>query len=103
MIVWSKNDFPEKREDIWEESITGVRNGAADGLKSFLFSQTESALPFSVLIFKGVVSVLSISSNCPFKKSVTGNIDGLSAVVSPVGIAVFGLVWHPRKKIKKQP
>src|SRR6185437_3741704 len=85
-----------------EESMTGERNGAAAGLISSLFIQTESVLPFCIVIFKGVVSILSISNNCPNKKSVTGNIDGLSPVESTVGTTTLGLLWHPEKIRNKQ-
>ena len=90
---------------MWEESITGERNGAAADLISSLFIQTESVLPFCIVIFKGVVSILSISNNCPNKKSVTGNIDGLSPVELTVGTTALGPLWHPekiRKKLRKK-
>src|SRR5690606_8665593 len=54
------------------ESINGVRKGCANTRISSLVSHAESVLPLMVVIFNGVTGCISVSFNCPSKKSVTG-------------------------------
>ena len=79
------------------ESITGVRNGVAFLLMSALFSQIESVLPFSEIIFNGVTGKVSNLFNCPFKKLVTAKIFVVSEVFCAATVPVFCSVWHELK------
>src|SRR5665213_392462 len=78
LMDWSKKDFSVKNGYIVDESIMGERNGPAYFLMSSLFIHNESTLPFSVIVCKGVIGIVSSTLKRPFKKLVTGKICTLS-------------------------
>jgi hypothetical protein len=83
------------------ESISGKRNGAASALTSSLLSHMESVFPWDITNFKGVVGILSIILNWPFKKEVTGKIDALSGLIFPASLLPLFFEWQ-ELKIRKE-
>jgi hypothetical protein len=83
------------------ESISGKRNGAASALTSSLLSHIESVFPWDITNFKGVVGILSIILNWPFKKEVTGKIDALSGLIFPASLLLLFFEWQ-ELKIRKE-
>jgi hypothetical protein len=83
------------------ESISGTRNGAASDLTSSLLSHIESVFPLNITSFKGVVGILSIILNWPFKKDVTGKIDTLSGLVVPALLLLLFFEWQEPKTRKE--
>jgi hypothetical protein len=82
------------------ESISGTRKGAASDPTSSLLSHIESVFPSDIINFKGVVGILSIILNWPFKKDVTGKMDAFAGVSSACSLLLF-FEWQ-ELKIRKE-
>jgi hypothetical protein len=62
----------------------------------------ESIFPLDIINFKGVVAILSIILNWPFKKEVTGKMDAFSAFIFSARSLVLFFEWQ-ELKIRKKP